>query len=111
MFKHFKQIDNAFRLVRGFCAIVVILCLSICGYAIYRTSQAVKENGETMYILADGKVLEAHAGSRRDNIPVEARDHIRMFHQFFFTLDPDDKAIQSGVSKALYLADASAKRA
>ena len=90
---------------------VVILCLLICGYAIYKTSQAVKENGETMYILADGKVLEAHAGSRRDNIPVEARDHIKMFHQFFFTLDPDDKAIQSGVSKALYLADASAKRA
>lgn len=111
MFQHFKQIDNAFRLVRGFCAMVVILCLLICGYAIYKTSQAVKENGETMYILADGKVLEAHAGSRRDNIPVEARDHIKMFHQFFFTLDPDDKAIQSGVSKALYLADASAKRA
>ena len=64
-----------------------------------------------MYILADGKVLEARAGSREENIPVEARDHIRMFHQYFFTLDPDDKVIQSNVGKALYLADASAKRA
>ncbi len=111
MFQQFKHIDNAFKLVRGFCAMVVVLCLIVCAYAIYKTSQTVRENSQVMYILADGKVLEARAGSRRDNIPVEARDHIRMFHQFFFTLDPDDKAIQSGVSKALYLADASAKRA
>ena len=65
---------------------------------------------ETMYILANGKILQAVAGERKENIPVEARDHIKTFHQYFFTLDPDDKVIQSNVTKALYLADASAKR-
>ncbi len=34
-----------------------------------------------------------------------------MFHQYFFTLDPDDKVIQSNLTKALYMADASAKHA
>ncbi|MDQ2753443.1 MAG: conjugative transposon protein TraK [Bacteroidota bacterium] len=111
MFQLFRHIDVAFKLVKGFCAMVIILCLLVCAYAIYKTSQTVRENSEVMYILADGKVLEAHAGSRRDNIPVEARDHIKTFHQFFFTLDPDDKAIQSGITKALYLADGSAKKA
>ena len=111
MFQQFKHIDSAFKLVRGICAMVVVLCLLVCIYAIYKTSQTVKENSEKMYILADGKVLQAQADSRKDNIPVEARDHIRMFHQYFFTLDPDDKVIQSGINKALYLADASAKRA
>jgi len=33
-----------------------------------------------------------------------------MFHEDFFTLDPDDKAIQATITKALYLADESAKR-
>jgi conjugative transposon TraK protein len=33
-----------------------------------------------------------------------------MFHYNFFTLDPDEKVIQSNITKALYLADATAKR-
>jgi conjugative transposon TraK protein len=53
--------------------------------------------------------LEAFAAERKDNIPVEAKDHVKMFHHYFFTLDPDDKVIQANLSKALYLADASAK--
>jgi conjugative transposon TraK protein len=34
-----------------------------------------------------------------------------MFHHYFFTLDPDDKVIQSNIIKALYMADATAKTA
>ena len=79
-------------------------------YAIYKTYQVTQESKERMYILANGKILEAVAGERKDNIPVEARDHIKTFHQYFFTLDPDDKVIQSNITKALYLADGSAKR-
>lgn len=111
MFQHFKHIDAAFKLIRGFCAMVIVLCLLVCLYAIYKTSEAVKLSSERMYILSGGKVLEAQAGSREENIPVEARDHIKMFHQYFFTLDPDDKVVESNVGKALYLADGSAKRA
>ena len=37
-----------------------------------------------IYILANGKVLEAFAADRKDNIPVEARDHISMFHHVDF---------------------------
>ena len=65
---------------------------------------------ERIYILANGKALEAWSAERRDNIPVEARDHVKMFHHYFFTLDPDDRVIEGNITKALYLADASAKR-
>jgi conjugative transposon TraK protein len=64
-----------------------------------------------VYILANGKALEAFASDRKDNIAVEAKDHVKSFHQHFFTLDPDEKVIQSNITRALYLADASAKRA
>jgi len=110
MFKQFKNIDTAFRYVRSFCVFVVAGSFSLSCYAIYKTYQVTEKSKETLYILANGKILEAVAGERKDNIPVEARDHIKTFHQYFFTLDPDDKVIQANITKALYLADGSAKR-
>src|SRR5437763_15674791 len=111
MFKHFKNIDSAFKYVRSFCLLIVVGSFGLCCFAIYKTYQVMEDSKDRMYILANGKILEAVAGERKENIPVEARDHIKTFHQYFFTLDPDDKVIQENITKALYLADASAKRA
>lgn len=110
MFKHFQNIDSAFRYVRGFTVAIIVLCISLCVFALVKSYQAINMAQSRVYILANGKALEAFAADRKDNVPVEARDHIKVFHQYFFTLDPDDKVIQSNVTKALYLADASAKR-
>ena len=44
----------------------------------------------------------------QQNRPVEAREHIRRFHELFFTLSPDKDAIESNVGRALYLSDESA---
>jgi conjugative transposon TraK protein len=41
---------------------------------------------------------------------VEAKDHVKMFYQYFFTLDPDEKGIDANITKALDLSDGSAKR-
>ena len=110
MFQQFKNIDTAFRFVRSFCLIIVAASFALSSFAIYKTYQVMQASKERMYVLANGKILEATAGDRKDNIPVEARDHIKTFHQYFFSLDPDDKVIQANITKALYLADASAKR-
>jgi conjugative transposon TraK protein len=61
-------------------------------------------------LLSSGKVLEALASDRRENLPVEARDHIRTFHELFFNLDPDEKLITASVGRSLYLADGTARR-
>ena len=42
------------------------------------------------------------------NRPVEAREHVKRFHELFFTLAPDRAAIESNISRALFLADRSA---
>ena len=44
------------------------------------------------------------------NRPVEAREHVRRFHELFFTLSPDKVAIQGNVRRALFLCDESAFR-
>lgn len=111
MFKQMKNIDTAFRHVRGFTLLVIVGSLALCGFTLYKSYQLVGSVQSKVYILANGKALEAYASDRKDNIPVEARDHVKTFHEYFFTLDPDDKVIQANLTKALYLADASAKRA
>lgn len=109
MFQQMKNIDTAFRYVRMFSLIVIIASAAVSAYSLYLSFSMVSHAGQKIYILANGKALEAYAADRKDNIPVEAKDHVRMFHQYFFTLDPDEKVIQSNITKALYLADGSAK--
>ena len=110
MFKKMKNIDTAFRHVRGFTMLVITGCVLICCFALYKSFSLVSQMQGKVYILANGKALEAYSSDRKDNIPIEARDHVKTFHQLFFTLDPDDKVIKTNLTKALYLADASAKR-
>ena len=111
MFKQMKNIDTAFHHVRSFTLLIILGSGILCGFTLYNSYHLVASVQSKVYILANGKALEAYASDRKDNTPVEARDHIKTFHQYFFTLDPDEKVIQSNVTKALYLADASAKTA
>lgn len=109
MFTKAKNIDTAFRHIRSFTLVVIIASIGLCCFALFKSYEMVQAAHSRVYILANGKVLDAYASERKENIPVEARDHVATFHRFFFSLDPDDKVIQSNVVKALYLADASAK--
>jgi conjugative transposon TraK protein len=110
MFTEAKNIDTAFRHIKMFSIVFVIGCVFISIYALYINHKIIMQSEQRIFILANGKALEAYAEDRKDNIPVEARDHIRMFHHDFFTLDPDEKVIASNITKALYLADGSAKK-
>lgn len=110
MFQQLRNIDSAFKHIKLFSFVLLGTCGMICCYTVYTSFQMVTQTQERIYILANGKALEAWSAERKDNIPVEARDHVRMFHYYFFTLDPDDKVIQRNITKALYLADESAKR-
>ena len=105
-----KNIETAFQHVKMFTAVVVVCCFLLCGFVLFKSYQLAAITQSKVYVLANGKALEALTADRKDNIPVEARDHIKTFHQYFFSLDPDDKVIQNNITKALYLADATAKR-
>jgi conjugative transposon TraK protein len=110
MFPKAKNIETAFQFIRLFTAVLIVGCLALCAVVTWLSYQSIARAQARIYILASGKALEAIAQDRKDNIPVEARDHIRTFHQYFFTLDPDEKVIDANLTHALYLADVSAKR-
>lgn len=109
MFQQLKNIDTAFKHIKAFSIVLIIVCLIISCFSLVKSYQAVQAAQNRIYILANGKALEAFSAGRKDNIQVEARDHVKTFHEYFFSLDPDDQVIQSNVSRALYLADGSAK--
>ncbi|MGN8068402.1 conjugative transposon protein TraK [Mucilaginibacter sp. 22184] len=110
MFSQFKNIDTAFMHIKTFSIFLVLANVLVMGFCIYKSYDMVNAAQNRVHILYNGKVLEAIASDRKSNLPVELRDHIKTFHQYFFNLSPDDKAIQANVSKALYLADESAKK-
>lgn len=110
MYEKARNIESSFRLIRWVCVLVVVGCFGFAGFAFYQAGMEVRRAGERVYVLSAGKVMEAMAGDRRDNVAVEARDHVRTFHWLFFTLDPDEKVIGDNLGRALYLADGSARR-
>jgi conjugative transposon TraK protein len=62
-----------------------------------------------VYVLDNGKSLML-ALSQEDmmqNRPAEARHHVQMFHELFFTLSPDNDAINYNVRRAFNLSDKS----
>lgn len=109
MFKPTQNIDTAFRAMRLLTMVIVIASLFVNVYAIRESNRLAARMQERVYVLASGKAMEALAGNRKENLEVEARDHVAMFHTWFFSLDPDEKVIQTNIKRALYLADASAK--
>jgi len=111
MFRQAKNIDTAFRQYRLFTILFMLLCLAISSLITLKCFQMVDRDHKHVFVLVNGKLLEAFSADRKDNLAVEARDHIKTFHHYFFSLDPDDKVIQSNITKALYLADNSAERA
>lgn len=110
MFQKMKNIDTAFRHMKLFSIIFLAACTGVCILVVTKSYQLTAQSQQRIFILANGKAMEAYSADRKDNIPVEARDHVKMFHHYFFTLDPDEKVIQSNINKALYLADGSAKQ-
>ena len=69
MFKAAKNIDTAFKQVRLFSIIAIVSLLLLALFIAYKSFQLTASMGQRIYILANGKALEAYAADRKDNIP------------------------------------------
>ncbi len=110
MFRKMKNIDSAFRYFRTFTILVVLLSSSISCLCLYWCFSSISRQQQTVYVLGNGQAFLASSSTRKDNLSAEARDHVQRFHELFFTLDPDEASIREHTTKALYLADQSAKK-
>nr|WP_321411530.1 conjugative transposon protein TraK [uncultured Carboxylicivirga sp.] len=92
---------------------LVTTCLSI-GLGFYSYTKALKmveRSRQKIYVLDNGQsLLLALRSDISENREAEARNHIKRFHELFFTLEPDKDYIESNIREALYLADHSAMK-
>lgn len=110
MFKKAKNIDSAFRHFKAFSLILLVCCFLLTGFVLFKSYELSAKVQDRIYVLDGDKAIRASASNRKDNVEVECKSHINMFHTDFFTLDPDEKVIEANLTRALYLADGSAKR-
>ena len=108
-FKILKNIENSFRQIRLFTFIFALLCFGVVGVVVYKSYEFAEEQRQKIYVLDNGKsLMVALSQDISLNRPVEAREHVRRFHELFFTIAPDKNAIESSVKRAFNLADQSA---
>ena len=108
-FKILRNIENSFRQIRLYAIIFAALCILVAGFAVWQSYQFAQEQRQKIYVLDNGKSLMlALSQDASINRPVEAREHVRRFHELFFTLAPEKNAIESNMKRAFNLADKSA---
>ena len=108
-FKSLKNIESSFKQIRLFSIIFLCLCAAITGYAVWSSYNFAEAQRQKIYVLDNGKSLMlALSQDLSQNRPVEAREHVKRFHELFFTLSPDKNAIESNIKRALFLSDRSA---
>jgi conjugative transposon TraK protein len=108
-FKSLKNIETSFKQIRFFGIVFVVLCAGIVGYSLFSAYNFAEQQRQKIYVLDGGKSLMlALSQDLSQNRPVEAREHVKRFHELFFTLSPDKSAIESNIRRALFLVDKSA---
>ncbi len=108
-FKSLKNIETSFKQIRLFSIIFLCLCAVLTGYSVWSSYNFAEAQRQKIYVLDGGKSLMlALSQDLSQNRPVEAREHVKRFHELFFTLSPDKNAIESNIKRALFLSDKSA---
>ncbi|MBJ2167671.1 MULTISPECIES: conjugative transposon protein TraK [Bacteroidales] len=108
-FKSLKNIETSFRQIRLFGIVMVSLCSLVAILSVVFSLRFAEKQREKIYVLDNGKSLMlALSQDMSQNRPAEAREHVRRFHELFFTLSPDKSAIEHNINRALILADKSA---
>ena len=84
------------------------MCIRDRVWSVWNSYRFAEKQREKIYVLDNGKSLMlALSQDLSQNRPAEAREHVRRFHELFFTLSPEKSAIEHNVKRALLLADKS----
>lgn len=108
-FKSLTNIETSFKQIRLYALLFAVVCIMVSGYVVYASYAFAKKQREKIYVLDNGKSLMlALSQDAALNRPVEAKEHVRRFHELFFTVAPDKDAIEKNMQRAFLLCDKSA---
>lgn len=102
-----KKLENKIKLVLIITSLFLVGCIVISLGSIFVARGMVADAHKKIYVL-DGTVpILVNQTTMDETVDVEAKSHVEMFHNLFFTLAPDDKYIDYTIKKAMYLIDES----
>ena len=102
-----KKLENKIKLVLIITSLFLIGCVVISLGSLFVARGMVADAHKKIYVL-DGTVpILVKQTTMDETFEVEAKSHVEMFHNLFFTLAPDDKYIDYTIKKAMYLIDES----
>jgi len=105
------DIQRKFRFTVYILFITALLLIAVSIYVFTISANLVERSQQKIYVLDNGKsLLVALREDISENRNAEARDHVKRFHELFFTMEPDKAYIESNVREALHLADRSAMK-
>ena len=109
-----KKIFDIQRKFRFTVYILLSVSVLLCVFSIFvftRSINMVERSRQKIYVLDNGKsLLLALREDISENRAAEAKDHVKRFHELFFTMEPDKQYIENNAREALFLADASAMK-
>lgn len=102
-----KKLENKIKLVLIITSLFLTGCFVISLGSLFIAQGMVADAHKKIYVL-DGTVpILVKQTTMEETLDVEAKSHVEMFHNFFFSLAPDDKYIDYTIKKAMYLIDES----
>ena len=103
----FKNIYDVLKLNRFIVLIVVVGAVLTSVVSILMVIKLHKEVVNNAFVVnGDGSVIPLKLVSQRENLIVEALDHLDIFHRYFYNLDASN--YESNLEKALWLGNSSA---
>ena len=102
-----QTIEQKIRLAFSIAVLSFVTSIIIALSAFYHARTLIQEERRQIYLLDNNIPLVARRTNLLDNREAEYRAHINTFHDFFFSLPPDNDYIERQMSRAMYLVDAS----
>jgi conjugative transposon TraK protein len=102
-----QTIEQKIRLALSIAVLSFVTSIIIALSAFHHARTLVQEERRQIYLLDNNIPLVARRTNLLDNREAEYRSHINTFHDFFFSLPPDNDYIERQMARAMYLVDAS----
>jgi conjugative transposon TraK protein len=102
-----KNIETKMKMALWIALASMLTSIIVSALAFSYARKIATQERKHIYVLDRNIPLIAVSTNVEDNRQAEYKAHVETFHQFFFTLPPDDKFIEKQMEKAMYLVDAS----
>lgn len=100
-----KDIEKNIRFNKGLATLSIVSSAVIAVSSLAMSIYYINKSSKDIYVLSNHIPLQATRSTVDENRNAEYLSAIENFHQYFFTLPPDEKYIQTQMNKAMYLVD------